>query len=133
MKAFLAIKYYEDMRNKNLIETICKSFENQNIQVFAFARNIQNYGPCNMPGDKVMNLAFAEIKKSDIFIIDASELSIGIGIEAGVAFSNNIPATLCNLSTFSDKICLALLYPLSTIFFVSASIIAAVSSEYSLV
>ena len=94
MKAFLAIKYYEDMRNKNLIETICKSFENQNIQVFAFARNIQNYGPCNMHGDKVMNLAFAEIKKSDIFIIDASELSIGIGIEAGVAFSNNIPVYL---------------------------------------
>ena len=94
MKAFLAIKYYEDMRNKNLIETICKSLENQNIQIFAFARNIQNYGPCNMPGDKVMNLAFAEIKKSDIFIIDASELSIGIGIEAGVAFSNNIPVYL---------------------------------------
>lgn len=94
MKAFLAIKYYEDMRNKNLIETICKSFESQNIQIFAFARNVQNYGPCNMSGDEVMNLAFSEIKKSDIFIIDASELSIGIGIEAGVALSNHIPIYL---------------------------------------
>ena len=94
MKAFLAIKYYDDMRNKDLIETICKSFESQNIQMFAFARNVQNYGPCNMSGDEVMNLAFSEIKKSDIFIIDASELSIGIGIEAGVALSNNIPIYL---------------------------------------
>lgn len=94
MKAFLAIKYYDDMRNKNLIETICKSFESQNIEVFAFARNIQNYGSCEMSGDEVMNLAFSEIKKSDIFIIDASELSIGIGIEAGVALSNNIPIYL---------------------------------------
>lgn len=94
MKAFLAIKYYNDMRNKNLIETICKSFEKQNIEIFAFARNIQNYGPCNMTGDEVMNLAFSEIKKSDIFIIDASELSIGIGIEAGVALSNSIPIYL---------------------------------------
>lgn len=94
MKAFLAIKYYDDMRNKNLIETICKSFEKQNIEMFAFARNIQNYGPCNMSGDEVMSLAFSEIKKSDIFIIDASELSIGIGIEAGVALSNNVPIYL---------------------------------------
>ena len=94
MKAFLAIKYYDDMRNKNLIETICKSFESQGIAIFAFARNVQNYGPCDMSGDEVMNLAFSEIKKSDIFIIDASELSIGIGIEAGVALSNNIPIYL---------------------------------------
>ncbi|MDO4200190.1 MAG: hypothetical protein Q4D57_05525 [Clostridia bacterium] len=94
MKAFLAIKYYDDMRNKNLIEGICQSFENQNIEIFAFARNIQNYGPCNMSGEEVMNLAFSQIKKSDIFIIDASELSIGIGIEAGVALSNNIPIYL---------------------------------------
>lgn len=94
MKAFLAIKYYDDMRNKNLIETICKSFESQNIEVFAFARNIQNYGPCKMSGNEVMNLAFSQIKKSDIFIIDASELSIGIGIEAGVALSNGIPIYL---------------------------------------
>lgn len=94
MKAFLAIKYYNDMRNKDLIEIICNSFESQNIEVFAFARNVQSYGPCEMTGDEVMNLAFAEIKKSDIFIIDASELSIGIGIEAGVALSNNIPIYL---------------------------------------
>ena len=34
MKIFLAIKYYEDMRNKNLIEKICSSFESKNITVF---------------------------------------------------------------------------------------------------
>ncbi len=94
MKAFLAIKYYDDMRNKNLIETICNSLQKHNIEVFAFAKNIQNYGPCNLSGDQVMNIAFNEIKQSDIFIIDASELSIGIGIEAGVAYSNKIPIYL---------------------------------------
>ncbi len=94
MKAFFAIKYYEDMRNRNLIEKICSVFENKNIDIFAFARNVQNYGPCNFSGKEVMNIAFKKIKSSDIFIIDASEMSIGIGVEAGVAYSNNIPIYL---------------------------------------
>lgn len=94
MKAFLAIKYYEDMRNKNLIEIICHSFKKQDIDVFAFAKNVQNYGPCKFTGSEVMSMAFQKIKSSDIFIIDASELSIGIGVEAGVAYSNHIPIYL---------------------------------------
>ena len=94
MKAFLAIKYYEDMRNKNLIESICQSFESQNIEMFAFARDIQKYGPCNLTEKETVEIAFEKIKSSDVFIIDASELSIGIGIETGVAYSNNIPIYL---------------------------------------
>lgn len=91
VKIFLAIKYYDDMQNKELIENICKALESQGHSVFAFARNIQNYGPCNMSGNEVMSIAFNQIKSSDAFVIDASELSIGIGVEAGVAYSNNIP------------------------------------------
>ena len=94
MRAFLAIKYYEDMRNKNLIESICKSFESRGIEIFAFARDIQKYGPCILTEKETTKIAFERIKKSDIFIIDASELSIGIGVETGVAYSNNIPIYL---------------------------------------
>lgn len=94
IKAFLAIKYYEDMRNKELIETIYSALKAQNIETFIFAKNVQNYGPCKMSGNEVMNIAFDTIKSSDIFIIDASELSIGIGVEAGVAYSNGIPIYL---------------------------------------
>ena len=82
------------MRNKNLIEEICKSLEFQKFEVFAFARDVQNYGPCNLSGNEVMQRAFLEIKNSDVFVIDASEMSIGIGVEAGVAYSNNIPIYL---------------------------------------
>lgn len=94
IKAFLAIKYYEDMRNKELIETIYSALKAQNIETFIFAKNVQNYGPCKMSGNEVMKLAFDTIKSSDIFIIDASELSIGIGVEAGVAYSSGIPIYL---------------------------------------
>lgn len=93
-KAFLAIKYYEDMRNKDLIENICSALKSQNIETFVFARNIQHYKPCTMSGKEVMKIAFDTIKDSDIFIIDASELSIGIGVEAGVAYFSGIPIYL---------------------------------------
>ncbi len=91
MKAFLSIKYYDDMKNKPLMEKICFQIENKGINVFLFARNVQNYGPCKLSGQEVMDIAFDEIKKSDIIIVEASEISIGVGIEAGVAYANNIP------------------------------------------
>ncbi len=91
MKAFLSIKYYDDMKNRQLMEKICFELENKGISVFLFARDVQNYGPCKLTGKEVMNIAFNEIKKSDILIVEASEISIGVGIEAGVAYANNIP------------------------------------------
>jgi nucleoside 2-deoxyribosyltransferase len=94
MKAFLAIKYYEDMRNKDLIEKICMAFKKQGIDIFVFARDVQHYKSCDLSPQEIMKRAFREIKSSDIFIIDASELSIGIGVEAGVAYSSSIPVYL---------------------------------------
>ncbi len=94
MKAFLAIKYYEDMRNKNLIEKIADAFKKQGIDIFVFAKDVQHFKSCDLSPEEVMKIAFGEIKKSNIFIIDASELSIGIGIEAGVAYSHGVPVYL---------------------------------------
>lgn len=91
MKAFLSIKYYDDMKNKPLMEKICFELENKGLSVFLFARDIQNYGSCKLTGKEVMDIAFSEIKKSDILIVEASEISIGVGIEAGVAYASNIP------------------------------------------
>lgn len=91
MKAFLSIKYYDDMKNKSLMEKISKQLENKGMDVFLFARDIQNYGPCRLSGKEVMDIAFSEIKKSDILIAETTEISIGVGIEVGVAYSNNIP------------------------------------------
>ena len=94
MKIFLSIKYYEDMRNRNLIENICSVVENENTKLFVFARDIQNYKKCNLSPEEVMNIAFKEIDLSDILLIDASELSIGAGIEVGYAYAHNIPIYL---------------------------------------
>ena len=93
-KAFLAIKYYDDMRNKETIESIVNTLKKANIDVFAFAKNIQNYEPCGFTPQETMEMCFSEIEKSDIFIIEASEPSIGIGVEAGWAYCHDIPIYL---------------------------------------
>lgn len=94
MKVFLSIKYYDDMRNKNLIEKICSVIENCGDVPFVFAKNVQGYGKCEFSAEEIMKIAFNEINSSDVLLIDATELSIGIGIEAGYAFSKKIPIYL---------------------------------------
>ena len=94
MKVFLSIKYYDDMRNKNLIEKICLAIENCGDVPFVFAKNVQNYSKCEFSAEEIMKIAFNEINSSDVLLIDATELSIGIGIEAGYAFSKKIPIYL---------------------------------------
>lgn len=94
MKVFLSIKYYDDMKNKNLIEKICSALEECDVEPFVFAKNVQNYGKCEFSAEEIMKIAFNEINSSDVLLIDATELSIGIGIEAGYAFSKKIPIYL---------------------------------------
>ncbi len=94
MKIFLSIKYYDDMRNKNLIEKIYNIISLKGNEVFVFAKNIQNYGECTMTPKEVMEKAFSEIDSSDILLAEASNLSIGVGIEVGYAYSKKIPVYL---------------------------------------
>jgi len=94
MRAFLAIKYYPNFQNKELIEDITNIFKQVDIDVFVFVRDVQAFGTYKFDSHELMEKAFAEIDKSDIFIIDASEPSIGIGIEAGYAYMKGIPIYL---------------------------------------
>ncbi len=94
MRAFLAIKYYNNLQNKELIENITQTFKKINIDIFVFVRDVQNYKISGLTPKELMQRAFEEIEKSDIFIIEASETSIGIGIEAGYAYMKKIPIYL---------------------------------------
>lgn len=89
MKAFLAIKYYNDSKNKELIENITNTLKKIDIDVFAFV-NLD----LKVSAKELMIMAFEEIDKADIFLIEASEPSIGIGIESGYAYMKNKPIYL---------------------------------------
>lgn len=91
MRAFLAIKFHDDTRNKALIEKICASLKKINIDTYVFVRDFEDYKPWQGTPQELMKYAFEEIEKSDILIVEASESSIGIGIESCYAFMKNIP------------------------------------------
>ena len=94
MRAFLAIKYYDNIENKNLIEKISKTLNSIDIDTFVFARDVENYKAWEQSAEQLMARAFKEIEKSDILIVEASNPSFGVGIEACYAYMKGIPVYL---------------------------------------
>jgi len=91
MRAFLAIKHHDDVRNRDFIEEITAQFKKINIDIFVFVRDVEHYEPWVGTPRELMQSAFAEIEKSDIVIAEISEQSIGVGIEVCYAFTRGIP------------------------------------------
>ena len=89
--AYLAIKFHENNQNKELIEKISKSLAEAGIQTTLMARDFEKWGKVHFLPEKLMELTFKLIEKSDMLIIEFSEKGVGLGIEAGYAFSKKIP------------------------------------------
>jgi len=90
-KAFLAIKFHEDGKNRELIEGLCKVLEEAGFETRNVIREYENWGKIKLGPEKLMRLTFEEIDKADFFILELSEKGVGLGIEAGYAFSKNKP------------------------------------------
>jgi len=91
MKAYLAIKYREDLNNKGLIEDISKMLEKVGFETTAILRDYEKWGKVKFSSRDLMKLAFRLIEESDLLMIEFSEKGVGLGIEAGYAFAKNIP------------------------------------------
>ena len=90
MKAYIGIKYYEDYRNKPLIDKISLELERKGYRTSCIVRDIQNHQIEYSPRE-LMELTFEEIDQCDLIIIDLTEKGVGLGIEAGYAFARGIP------------------------------------------
>jgi len=91
MKAYFAIKFHEDSKNRELIETISKVLESKGIQTTIVIRDYENWAKIKFTPRELMELTFKEIDKVDILIADITEKGVGIGIEAGYAYSKGKP------------------------------------------
>jgi 2'-deoxynucleoside 5'-phosphate N-hydrolase len=89
--AFLSIKFHEDCNNKKLIEEICKELEKAGIKVRTIIRDYEKWGKVKFEPNELMNITFKEIEKADMLLVEFSEKGVGLGIEAGYAFSKNKP------------------------------------------
>lgn len=91
MKAYIGIKYYEDFRNRNIIEKISLVLENRGYETSCIVRDTEQWGLVRLEPHELMKATFDEIDSCDIVIIDLSEKGVGLGIEAGYAFAKGIP------------------------------------------
>ena len=91
MKAYLAIKYHEDNKNKELIENMIKILSEKDIDAIIVCRDYEKWGEVKFEHSKLMKLTFECIDESDFLLIEFSEKGVGLGIEAGYAYSKGIP------------------------------------------
>jgi nucleoside 2-deoxyribosyltransferase len=91
MRAYLAIKFHEDAKNRALIERLSKIIENEGLSTTVVIRDYEKYGTVKLPPQKLMEITFKSLDNSDILIIELSEKGVGLGIEAGYAYAKGIP------------------------------------------
>ncbi len=90
-KAYLAIKFHEDSKNRKLIEEIASSLSDVGFETIIMARDYEKWGKVRFSPEELMKLTFELIDKSDVLIIEFSEKGVGLGIEAGYAYARKKP------------------------------------------
>lgn len=91
MKAYLGIKYHADHRNKDQIDLLSSLIEGFGYSVTCITRDIEEWGKVTYSPNELMEKTFHIINESHFVIIDLSEKGVGVGIEAGYAYSRGIP------------------------------------------
>ena len=91
MRAYLAIKYHQDQRNRDQIEKITDLLASHNVETVCIARDVEKWGDVKFTPQALMEISFAKIDTCDFVLIELSEKGVGLGIEAGYAYAQQIP------------------------------------------
>ena len=91
MRAYIAVKFHEDHRNRQHIERISSLLEKAGFGTVCITRDIEKWGELELDNVTLMQRTFREIDGSDVLVVDLTEKGVGLGIEAGYAFANDVP------------------------------------------
>ena len=91
MRAYIAIKYHENQRNRPRIERLAAALEAAGFTSVCIVRDVEAWGKVSFGAEVLMQRTFAEIDHSDLAIIDFAEKGVGVGIEAGYAYARGLP------------------------------------------
>ena len=90
-RAYLGFKFYEDMRNRELIEAVDAVFKKLGMETVVIVRDFEVFGEKKYDPRVLMAKAFKEIDGVDVVLIEFSEKGVGLGIEAGYAAAKQKP------------------------------------------
>ncbi len=91
MKAYIGIKYHQDHKNRNSIESISAALRECGFEPICIVRDLEQWGRVQFKAKELMHKTFDVIDSSQVAVIDLSEKGVGLGIEAGYAFAKGIP------------------------------------------
>ncbi|MFP4343050.1 MAG: nucleoside 2-deoxyribosyltransferase [Anaerolineales bacterium] len=91
MRAYIAIKYHPDNRNRGRIEALSEVLQAVGVASLCIARDVERWGRVHLDVRTLMERSFEEIDASDFLLVDLTEKGVGIGIEAGYAYARGIP------------------------------------------
>jgi len=90
-RAYLGFKFYEDMRNRRLIEQFDIVFKKLGFRTSIIVRDFEAFGERKYDSHVLMMESFKEIDASDVVVIEFSEKGVGLSIEAGYAAGTKKP------------------------------------------
>ena len=90
-RAYFGIKYHEDNRNRDEIDSLSIALNNNGIETICIVRDVEKWGDVQLSSQELMKITFDEIDKSDFVILEMTEKGVGLGIEAGYAVAKGKP------------------------------------------
>ena len=90
-RAYFGIKYHEDNRNRDEIDSLSTALINNGIETICIVRDIEKWGDVQLSSQELMKTTFDEIDSSDFIILEMTEKGVGLGIEAGYAVAKGKP------------------------------------------
>jgi 2'-deoxynucleoside 5'-phosphate N-hydrolase len=90
-RAYIAIKYHPDQRNRDRIEQITSALAGIGLDTVCIVRDVEAWGEVTVDAKTLMQISFDAIDTSQLVVIDLTEKGVGIGIEAGYAYARNVP------------------------------------------
>jgi 2'-deoxynucleoside 5'-phosphate N-hydrolase len=91
MRAYIGIKFHPDDRNRDTIEMVSKALELSGFETTWIRRDVEKWGSVTLPPSELMTKTFEVIRACQFVVIDLTEKGVGLGIEAGYAYAQDIP------------------------------------------
>ncbi len=90
-KAYIAIKYHVDQRNRERIEQITAALARIGLDSLCIVRDVEAWGQVALDAATLMRVSCEALDASELVVVDLTEKGVGIGIEAGYAYARGIP------------------------------------------